>query len=51
MADKMMYTPNDETQNYPVCTLALVVEMFGQSKKLNNQSKFNKSPQSCQANE
>ena len=29
MADKLMYIPNDDTQNYPLCRLPLVVETFG----------------------
>ena len=28
MADKFIYIPNDNTQNYPFCTLKLVVETF-----------------------
>ena len=28
MAYKLMYIPNDDTQNYPFCRLKLVVEMF-----------------------
>ena len=28
MADKSMYIPNHETQNYPVCRLQLLVETF-----------------------
>ena len=28
MADKLMYIPNDGTQNYPLCRLKLVVETF-----------------------
>ena len=44
MADKLMYIANDDTQNYPFCRLQLVVETFGHSDKLTNQSKFNKSP-------
>ena len=24
MADKLMYSPDDDTQNYPLCTLQLV---------------------------
>ena len=31
MADKLMYTPNDDTQSYPLCRLQLVVETFGHS--------------------
>ena len=26
MADKLMYIPNDKTQNYPYCRLHLVVQ-------------------------
>ena len=26
MVDKFMYIPNDDTQNYPICRLKLVVE-------------------------
>ena len=29
MADKLMYKPNDDTQNYLFCRLQLVVETFG----------------------
>ena len=29
MADKLMYIPNEDTQNYPVCILQLVVETLG----------------------
>ena len=28
MADKLLYTPNDDTQKYPFCRLQLVVETF-----------------------
>ena len=28
MADKWMYIPNDDSQNYPFCRLQLVVESF-----------------------
>ena len=28
MADKFMYIPNDNAQNYPFCRLKLVVEKF-----------------------
>ena len=40
MADKLMYMPNDNTQNYPLCTLQLVVqnEMFGHSNLSANQN-------------
>ena len=30
-----MYTSNDDTQNYPVCRLQLVVETFGHSTNQN----------------
>ena len=39
-ADILLYTPNDDTQNYPFYRLQLVVETFGHSTKP-NQSKFN----------
>ena len=29
MADKLMYIPKDETQNYPFCRSQLVVQTFG----------------------
>ena len=35
MADKLMYVPNDDTQNYPFSRLLWVVETFGHSTKLN----------------
>ena len=41
MADKFMYIPNDDTQNYPFCTLPLVVETFGHSTKSTNQNLIN----------
>ena len=47
-ADKLIYNPNDDTQNNSFFKLQLVVESFGHST---NQSKFKKSPQSCSANE
>ena len=28
MADKLLYTPNDNTQKYPFCKLQLVVNTF-----------------------
>ena len=31
MADKLMYIPDDDTQNYPFCRLQLVIETFGHS--------------------
>ena len=39
MADKLMYIPDDATQNCPFCRLQLVVETCGPST---NQPKFNK---------
>ena len=44
MTDKFMYITNDDTPNYPLCRLQLVVETFG--TQLNEQT-VNKSPQSC----
>ena len=31
MADKFMYIPNDDTQNYPFCSVKLGVETFEHS--------------------
>ena len=31
MTDKLMYIPNYDTQNYPLCSLLLLVETFGHS--------------------
>ncbi len=45
MADKLMYIFSHDSQNYPLFILQLVVDTFGHSIKLTNQSKFNKSPQ------
>ena len=50
MADKFLYIPNDDTLNNPFFRLKLMVETFEHSTKWTSQSKFNKSPQSCQAN-
>ena len=36
MADKLMYIPNEETQNYPFCRLKLVIKMFRHSTKWTN---------------
>ena len=44
MADKLMFNPNDDTQNRPFCRLKLVVETFEHSTKRTNQSKFHKVP-------
>ena len=38
MADKLMCIANDDTQNIPFCRLHLVVETFGQSTLLNQNS-------------
>ena len=32
IADKLIYTSKDDTQNYPFCRLKLVVEIFEHSK-------------------
>ena len=37
MLDKLMHIPNDDTQNYPVCRLQLVVETFEHSTYWTNQ--------------
>ena len=42
MADKIIYIPNDDTQNDPLCRLHLVVEAFGHSAEWTNQSEFYK---------
>ena len=36
MADKLMHTPNDDTQNYPFSRLQLEVETFGHSTNQNS---------------
>ena len=51
MAHKLIYIPNDATQNSLFCRLQLVVETSGQLTIRAKQTKFNKSPQSYQANE
>ncbi len=39
MADKMMYIPNDDKQNYSFCRLQLVVETFEHpTQELTNQN-------------
>ena len=38
MADKFIYIPNDDTQNYPFCTLKLVFETFDLIKQANQNS-------------
>ena len=46
MTDKVMYIPNDNTQNYPFCVLVLVVEKINiQLNKPTNQNSL-KSPKS-----
>ena len=40
MADKLIYIPNDDIQNYPFCRLQLVAETFENSRKWTNKSKF-----------
>ena len=49
MADKLMYIPNYDTQNYLNFRLKLVVGMFKYFTKWTNQSKFDKSPQVVRA--
>ena len=44
MADKLIYIPNDDAQNYPFCRLKLMVERFKHSTYETNQSKFNEVP-------
>ena len=46
MADKIKYIPNDDTQNYPFCSLKLFVETFELNTQLNEWIKQNslKSP-------
>ena len=45
MADKLMYIPNDDTQNYFFCRLQLDVETFGHSTYWTNQSNSIKVPE------
>ena len=40
MADKLMYIPRDDTQEYTFCILKIVVEPFEHSTSYYNQSKF-----------
>ena len=44
MADKLMYIPNDNTQNYHFCRIKLMVAKFDHSTKLTNQKNSLKSP-------
>ena len=41
MADKLLYIPNDDKQNYHFFSLQLVVETFGKLTQWTNQAKFN----------
>ncbi len=50
MTTKLMYIPNDDTQNYTFYRLQYVVETYEHLSEWCNQLKFNKSPQSCEAN-
>ena len=45
MVDKLMYKPNDDTQNYPFCSVKLVVETF--EHLIKQPIKIDLSPQSC----
>ena len=51
MADKLMYIPNDDTQNYLFCRLESGVATIGHWTNWINQLQFYKSPQSCSANQ
>ena len=44
MADKLMYIPNDDRQNYPFCRFKLVVETFDHSSQWTSYLKFTKVP-------
>ena len=44
MADKLMCTSNDDTQNYPFCRLQLVVKTFGHSTYDNEPTNQNSIP-------
>ena len=46
MANKLMYTPNDYTQNYLLCRLQLLVKTFGHTQLPTKQNLI-KVPQSC----
>ncbi len=41
MAEKFRYIPNDDTHNYPLCRLQLVVRKFDHSTKHTHQSNVN----------
>ena len=47
IADKLMYTPKDNTQNAPFCRLQSVTERFQQINYFTYLSRFNKSPPNC----
>ena len=40
MVDRLMYIPNDYTQNYTLCLLQLVVETFGNFNLMNQPNKI-----------
>ena len=44
MADKLLYIPNDDRQNYPFCRLKLFVETFEHSTWWSNQLYFTEIP-------
>ena len=44
MTDKLMHIPNDDTHNYPICRLQLVVKTFGYSTTEPNKQKSIKVP-------
>ena len=44
VADKLMYFPNDDIQNYTFCRLQIVIKMFGHSTEWTNKSNSIKSP-------
>ena len=44
MADKLMYIPNDDSQNYPICKLKLVVETLNTELNKSTNQKSLKSP-------
>ena len=48
MADRLMSIPNDNAQNYPTCTIKLMIETF---EHLNKWNKIHYCYQSCKNNE
>ena len=44
VSNRTMYLPYDDTQNYPIYNVKLVVETFKYSTLLTNQSKFTQVP-------